>query len=175
MTFVQVDKNIKAFKDPMKTIERHAYKNKKIFRTRRLTFNPYVYSEYSMCLVMGLIKRQLTPDLLTPKYRGENLSNPTYGHCYHSTQALYYLMDTDKLIPMSGKDYRDEYHWWLQDGERVYDLTADQYYTVGKLPPYQNGKKGRWYGYQQRPHMRSFDLMVRVLGKDNVTDEKLSS
>ena len=154
----------------MKTVERHRYKDKKIFQTRRLTFNPYVYSEYSMCLVMGLIKRQLTPDLLTPKYREENLTNPTYGHCYHSTQALFYLMNTDKLIPMSGIDYRGDYHWWLQDGERVYDVTADQYYTVGKLPPYHNGKKGKWYGWGQRPHQRSLDLIVRVLGKDNVKD-----
>jgi len=171
---VQVDKNIIALKDPMKTIERHAYKDKKIFKTRRLTFKPYVYSEYSMCLVMGLIKRQLTPDLLTPKYRQENLINPTYGHCYHSTQALYYLMNTDKLVPMSGKDYRDEYHWWLQDGERVYDVTADQYYTVGKLPPYHNGKKSKWYGWGQRPHQRSLDLIVRVIGERLIEDVVLN-
>lgn len=158
----------------MKTITRHRYRDKQIFQTRRLTFNPYVYSEYNMCLVMGLIKHQLTSDLLTPKYRAENLTNPTYGHCYHSIQALYYLMNTDKLIPMSGKDYRDDYHWWLQDEERVYDPTADQYYTVGKLPPYHQGKPSRWYGYQQRPHQRSLDLIVRVLGKDNVKDEKLN-
>jgi hypothetical protein len=71
---------------------------------------------------------------------------------------------------MSGVDYRDDYHWWLQDDERVYDVTGDQYYSVGKLPPYQNGKKSRWYGYQQRPHQRSLDLIVRVLGKNNVMD-----
>jgi hypothetical protein len=156
----------------MKTVERPR-KAKQKSQIRRLTFNPYEYSEYNMCLVMGLIKRQLTPDLLTPKYRAENLSNPTYGHCYHSTQALYYLMDTDKLIPMSGIDYRGDYHWWLQDGERVYDLTADQYYTVGKLPPYHNGKKSIWYGWGKRPHQRSLDLIVRVLGNVNVTDEKV--
>jgi len=154
----------------MKTIERSRSKNNKVFQIRKLTFEPYIYSEYNMCLVMGLIKHQLTPDLLTPKYREENQINPTYGHCYHSTQALYYLMNTDKLIPMSAKDYRDEYHWWLQDGERVYDVTGDQYYSVGKLPPYHNGKKGRWYGYQQRPHQRSLDLMVRVLDERLIED-----
>jgi hypothetical protein len=79
-------------------------------------------------------------------------------------------MNTDKLVPMSGKDYRDEYHWWLQDGENVYDLTAEQYYTVGKLPPYHNGKPSKWYGWGQRPHQRSLDLMIRVLGKDKVMD-----
>lgn len=157
----------------MKIVERHRYKDKTIFQTRRLTFNSYNYSERNLSLVMGLIRRSLTPDLLSKKYKEENKDNPTYGHCYHSTQALFYLMNTDKLIPMCGKDYRDDYHWWLQDGEKIYDVTAEQYYTVGKLPPYHNGKPSKWYGWQQRPHQRSLDLIVRVLGKDNVTDEKL--
>ena len=155
----------------MKTIERHRYKDKQIFQTRRLTFEPYRYSEANMGLVVGLIRRNLTPDLLTPKYCEENKSNPTYGHCYHSTQALFYLMDTDLLVPMRGLDYREDYHWWLQDGEKIYDITAEQYYSVGKLPPYHNGKKSKWYGWGQRPHQRSLDLIIRVLGKDNVTDE----
>ena len=38
-----------------------------------------------------------------------------WNHCYHSTQALYYLMDTDKLVPMKGKR---ETHWWLQDDDK---------------------------------------------------------
>lgn len=158
----------------MKVVERHRYKGGKIFQTRILKFKPFHYSEYNMVLVMGLISKNLTPKLLSTRYREENENNPMYGHCYHATQALYYLMDTNCLIPMSGKDYRDDYHWWLQDGDKIYDVTAGQYYSVGKFPPYENGKRGRWYGYQQRPHQRSLDLMVRVLGKDNVTDEVLT-
>lgn len=158
----------------MKTVERHRYNNKQIFQTRRLTFQPYRYSEANMSLVMGLIKRNLTPDLLTPKYREENKINPMYGHCYHSTQALFYLMDTDLLVPMSGLDYRGDYHWWLQNEDRIYDLTAEQYYCVDKLPPYHNGKKSKWYGWGQRPHQRSLDLMVRVLGDRLVSDETLT-
>jgi len=158
----------------MKTVERPRSKENKVFQIRKITFEPFRYSEHNMCLVMGLIKRNLTPDLLTPKYRPENQTNPTYGHCYHSTQALFYLMNTDRLVPMSGKDYRGEYHWWLQDGENIYDLTAEQYYSVGKIPPYHNGKKSKWYGWGQRPHQRSLDLMIRVLGKDNVKDELLT-
>lgn len=156
------------------TIERHRYKNKQIFQTRRLIFEPYEYTEKNMCLVMGLIKSHLTPDLLTPKYREENQSNPTYGHCYHSTQALYYLMNTDKLIPMSGIDYREDYHWWLQNENRIYDVTAEQYYSVGKLPPYDQGKKSKWYGWGQRPHQRSLNLMIRVLGERLVEDTLIS-
>lgn len=157
-----------------KIVERHRYKDKKIFQTRRLTFEPYRYSEANMALVMGLIRRNLTPDLLTPKYREENQTNPMYGHCYHSTQALFYLMDTDELTPMAGVDYREDYHWWLQKDELIYDLTAEQYYSVGKLPPYHNGKPTKWYGWKQRPHQRTLDLIIRVLGKENVTDEKLT-
>lgn len=158
----------------MKTVERPRSRDNKVFQIRKITFEPFRYSEHNMCLVMGLIKCNLTSDLLTPKYREENASNPTYGHCYHSTQALFYLMNTDRLVPMSGKDYRGEYHWWLQDGEKIYDLTAEQYYSVGKIPPYHNGKKSKWYGWGQRPHQRSLDLMIRVLGKDKVKDELLT-
>ena len=154
----------------MKTVERPRRKNKKIFELRKLSFEPYKYTEDNMNLVMELIRNNLTPDLLTPKYRPENVSNPMYGHCYHSTQALYYLMDTDLLIPMSGIDYRDDYHWWLQDGDKIYDVTAEQYYSVGQKPPYETGKKDKWYGWGKRPHQRSLNLIVRVLGQENVVD-----
>jgi hypothetical protein len=160
------------FESFMKTVERHRYEGDKIFETRQLTFEPYRYSEANMSLVMGLIRKNLTPDLLTPKYREENKTNPMFGHCYHSTQTLFYLMDTDALVPMCGTDYRNDKHWWLQNGDKIYDLTAEQYYTVGKLPPYHNGKPSKWYGWKQRPHQRSLDLIVRVLG-ERVTDSRL--
>ena len=124
----------------MKNIQRHRYKDKKIFETRTLSFDAYSYFEID--LVIGLIQDNLTPDLLKHKklmYKGD--ANKYYGHCYHSSQALYYLMDCDTLIPMSGEDYRGEKHWWLQDGEKIYDCTAKQYLDKGKLPPYNTGKK----------------------------------
>ena len=158
----------------MKIIERHRYRDKKIFETRKLTFEAYTFNELNMCLVMGLIQKNLTPDLLKHKrlmYKGD--SNKYYGHCYHSSQALYYLMDTDGLVPMSGEDYRGEKHWWLQHGDNIYDCTAEQYYERGKLPPYHNGKKSKWYGWKQRPQQISLDLIVRVLGNDNVQDTAL--
>jgi hypothetical protein len=158
----------------MKTVERPRYKDNRVFQVRKLSFDPYRYSENTLSLVMGLIRKNLTPDLLTPKYREENVTNPMFGHCYHSSQALFYLMNTDLLVPMCGKDYRNDYHWWLQDGEKIYDVTAEQYYSVGKLPPYHNGKPTKWYGWKQRPHQRSLDLIVRVLGENKVKDETLT-
>jgi len=156
----------------MKNIQRHRYKDKKIFETRTLSFDAYSYSEID--LVIGLIQDNLTPDLLKQKklmYKGD--ANKYYGHCYHSSQALYYLMDCDTLIPMSGEDYRGEKHWWLQDGQKIYDCTVNQYLDKGKLPPYDIGKKSKWYGWKQRPQQISLDLMVRVLGHNNVQDSTL--
>jgi hypothetical protein len=155
------------------TIERHTYNKKTIIKTRRLTFHSYEYTEKNMCLVMGLVRRNLTSDLLVHKklmYPNDVKTNSCYGHCYHSTQALFYLMNTDELVPMSGEDYRGEKHWWLQNGERIYDVTEGQYYSVGQLPPHQNGKKSKWYGWKQRPQQISLDLMVRVLGDRLIED-----
>ena len=159
------------------TIERHTYNKKTIIKTRRLTFHSYEYTEKNMCLVMGLVRRNLTPDLLVHKklmYSNDVKTNSCYGHCYHSTQALFYLMNTDELVSMSAEDYRGEKHWWLQNGEKIYDATAEQYYSVGQLPPHHNGKKSKWYGWKGRPQQISLDLMVRVLGERLVADEALT-
>ena len=76
-----------------------------------------------------------------------------FGHCYHSSQALYYLIDTDVLQPMSAIDYHDCSHWWDRRYElqKIYDITSIKYYHVGQIPPYDVGKKKKWYGWKQRP------------------------
>jgi hypothetical protein len=149
----------------MKVVNRHRYAGDEIFETRSLSFIPFYYSKGSAELLMKEIRTQLTPDLITKKYRKENETNPMYGHCYHSTQALFYLLDTNYLIPRSGIDYRGDTHWWLHDAgsDEIYDTTADQYYSVGQVPPYDVGRKTSWYGWKQRPHQRTLNLMMKVL------------
>lgn len=160
----------------MKIVERHRYKDKKIFETRTLKFEPFLYEDIS--LVMGYIADKLTPDIVSKRYREENSSNPMFGHCYHASQALYYLMDTDVLEQMSAIDYHNEAHWWLRDKitHEIYDITSEQYYSVNQKPPYP-GKKKNWYGWKQRPHQRTLNLMVKVLGsrliEDTVTTPEL--
>ena len=159
----------------MKTVERHRYNgNKVIFQTRTLTYNPYPMTEIES--VMGSIASNLTPELVTKKYRAENATNSMFGHCYHSSQALFYLMDTNVLEQRTAIDYHDEAHWWLVDNttDKVYDITADQYYYVGQTPPYVDGKKKPWYGWKQRPHQRTLNLMVRVLG-DRLALDKITN
>jgi hypothetical protein len=85
----------------MKTVERHKYDKNTIIETRRLIFNPYEYTEKNMCLVMGLVRKNLTPELLKGRkklmYPDDIKTNPCYGHCYHASQALFYLMNTDQF------------------------------------------------------------------------------
>jgi hypothetical protein len=158
----------------IKVVERHKYNKNTIIKTRRLTYKPYEYTEKNMCLVMGLVRKNLTADLLGGRkklmYPDDVKTNPCYGHCYHSSQALFYLMNTGQLVPMSAEDYRGEKHWWLQNEEKIYDVTAEQYYCVGKLPPHESGKKDKWYGWKGRPQQISLDLMVRVLGERLMED-----
>lgn len=149
----------------MKKVERHRYDGDQIFETRILEFDPWSLDEIEE--VLTLIQTELTVDLLKSKrlmYPADRGVNRFYGHCYHATQALCFLIDSDELVSYSGEDYRGEKHWWLQHDDTVYDCTAEQYWDVGKDPPYDVGKKTKWYGWKGRPQQVSLDLMVRVLG-----------
>ena len=123
----------------MKIVDRHRYKDNKIIETRRITFEPFPYNERYIGLIMGLIERNLSPDLLKGRkslmYPDDVKTNKWYGHCYHTTQALFYSLDTELLVPMSAEDYRGEKHWWLQNSEngRIYDCTEGQYYFVNQI------------------------------------------
>ncbi len=150
----------------MKTIERHRYDGDNIFETRVLEFEPWSLDDVGE--VLNLIQENLTGDLLKGKrlmYPKDKGINRFYGHCYHATQALCYLIDSDELVSYSGVDYRGEKHWWAQHGEIVYDCTAEQYWSVNQNPPYNVGKKTKWYGWKGRPQQVSMDLCVRVLGQ----------
>ena len=155
----------------MKTVERRRYRDKKAFQIRTLEYEPFPMTEIES--VMKRIASNLEPNMVTKKYREENATNPMFGHCYHSSQALFHLMDTDVLEQRTAVDYHGCSHWWLVDKttEKIYDITADQYYHVGQTPPYAKGVKKPWYGWQQRPHQRTLNLMIKVLGKENVLDK----
>tara|TARA_B100000927_G_scaffold288889_1_gene284389 strand:- start:1339 stop:1821 length:483 start_codon:yes stop_codon:yes gene_type:complete len=150
----------------MKIVERNRYNDEgQVFQKRVLTFEPYSFDQIES--VIKKIQENLSGDLLKGKrlkYANDVKLYQYYGHCYHSSQALFFMMDTDKLIPMSAVDWRGEKHWWLQCEDKIYDVTEDQYYSRSKTPPHTSGKKSVWYGWKQRPQQITLDLMVRVLG-----------
>jgi len=87
------------------------------------------------------VQSQLTPDLLKPEYRAINETNPMYGHCYVASEVIYHLFEPGVLQPYYGKDDEGVTHWWLVDEKRNIrvDATCDQYYSIGKEPPYDKG------------------------------------
>ena len=159
----------------MTKLDRHCYDKIDnewvIVKTYTLEFQRIPYNIASILECSRRLRQVLTPDLLTKKYRLENETNPMYGHCYHTTQAMYYLLDTDTLDPMRGRDWRGDDHWWLRDRENgfIVDMTADQYYSIDKEPPYDKGKVSSWYGWKQRPHKRTLDLITRLQVDSQIT------
>ena len=126
-----------------------------------LEYKQYNYPE-DFELISNLIRDNLTIKMCPPRYREENLVNPLFGHCYHATQAMYYFFEDANLKTMSAPCEFAQQHWWLQDGDKIIDITCDQYLSVGKKPPYDKGKESKWYGWKNRPHRKSQDLMKAV-------------
>ena len=95
-------------------------------------------------LLMAKIQKCLTPDLLKKEYRDDNSDNPMFGHCYVASEALYHtLNDKYGYSASCGKDDEGIVHWWVVNnltGE-IYDTTRDQYFSKGKIPPYDRGRK----------------------------------
>ena len=153
-------------------LARHRYKKVngkyEIFETTLLTYQKFDYIMVDD--VMASIKSQLDADMLRPKYRQEAKTNLLRGHCYHSCQALFYLMDK-KLDVMRAPDAFDDWHWWLQDGKKRLDITAEQYYNVGEVPPYEDGKKAQWTGFRGRPQRNTLRIMRGVLGHGNYVEK----
>ena len=159
----------------MATIKRHRYKKENnkwvIFETTILHYNKIPYNKETILKYKEKIISILTPEFLSKKYKEENKKNPMYGHCYHTTQAMYYLFDTNTLEPFTAIDYRGEEHWWLKDKNNnlIIDFTAEQYFNVNEKPPYDNGKIGKWYGWRNRPHKRTLKLIMKLQPESRLT------
>lgn len=121
--------------------------------------------------LMDLIKSVLTIELLREKYKGKNLKNPLYGHCYVASEVLYYLIRSQSFDdhfweykPCRGKDFDNITHWWLQDNEgKILDPTSEQYASQGKVPPYHNGRRSPFL--TSTPSKRALIVIERVKKK----------
>ena len=47
-------------------------------------------------------------------------------------------------------------------------MTSDQYYSIGKTPPHEDGKISKWYGWKQRPHGRTLKLIKKMQPLANI-------
>lgn len=110
------------------------------------------------------IKSNLSPDLLKPEYKMFNKYNPTFGHCYVASEALFHLAG-GKASGLSIKRARDASnisHWWLESEEgQIFDPTSEQYEHFGTKPPYDSGVSTGFL--TKTPSKRAQVLMDRCL------------
>ena len=169
MTLISSVEHSKYIKVPIGEDE----KSKPIYRYIRwaawiLEYEQYKYPD-DLDMVLKLIANNLELKFCPPRYRELNMGNPLFGHCYHATQALYFFFKDANLKTMSAKCQSPaEQHWWLQDGDKIIDITAGQYDALDFDPPYGKGKETKWYGWKNRPHRKSQDLMKLVQPSANL-------
>ena len=139
-----------------------APKQYEVWKSVILEYEQYSYPD-DLNMVVKSIQDNLELKFCPTKFRESNLGNPMFGHCYHSNQALYYFFKDANLKAMSAPCEVAGSHWWCEDvNGNIIDVTKDQYYSVGKKPPYDKGKETKWYGWKNRPHRKTQDLMKLV-------------
>jgi len=121
----------------------------------------FEYNEANVKLACDLIMKNLTPDLLPKKWVERNRTNPMFGHCHTASACLQRLFGTQNIKLYRSLDEEGIWHWWAitKEGKKI-DLTADQYYSQGRAPPYVNGAKASMLGFDYRK--RVYKLMELI-------------
>ena len=119
------------------------------------------YDKENLELVSKIIVDNLTPDLLPKKWRKRNSINIMFGHCHTASACLQKIFGTKNIKLYRAKDDEEIWHWWCVDiDDNRIDLTVEQYHTVNRVPPYDQGEKASMlgWGYKKRVH----ELLERV-------------
>ena len=69
------------------------------------------YTPGNLELISGLIKQNLTDDLLPKKWVLRNMANPMFGHCHNSAGCLYKIFGHEAMHMFRGLD--DEFPLWI--------------------------------------------------------------
>ena len=106
------------------------------------------YNEENLEMVSKVIIDNLTLDLIPRRWIKQNEKNPLFGHCHHATGCLQRIFTPEEIKTYRGLDHNRIYHWWAVDNTgKIIDITADQYYSLGKKPPYRNGSRYSLLGW----------------------------
>jgi hypothetical protein len=128
------------------------------------------YNEENLKKVSEIIKRNLTPDLLPKKWVERNASNPTFGHCHNSAGCLQKVFGSKNIKMYRALDNEGIYHWWAVDiTGKLIDLTAEQYTSTGRQPPYATsvGEKSSILGFEYRKRVqRLYEIVLAELEKE---------
>jgi len=119
------------------------------------------YNDSNLKLVIQSIEKNLTPDLLPKKWIERNSTNPMFGHCHTASACLQKVFGTKNIKLWRGLDDEGIWHWWAVDlNNKLIDITADQYTSRDRVPPYDNGQKSSMLGFDYR--IRTLTLLGRV-------------
>lgn len=121
----------------------------------------FEYNNTNLNLACDVIVKNLTPDLLPKKWIERNSTNPMFGHCHTASACLQRLFGTKNIRLYRAEDDEGIWHWWVvtKEGSRI-DLTADQYYSQGRVPPYENGTKASMLGFDYRKRVYKLRELV---------------
>jgi len=114
------------------------------------------------------IKNSLSSDLLPKKWIERNKTNPMFGHCHTASGCLQKVFGTKNIKLYRALDDEDIWHWWVVDvNGQLIDLTADQYYSQGRNPPYDDGTKASILGFDYRKRvLRLLEKVTKELSEN---------
>lgn len=119
-------------------------------------------NEKNLSIVIEVIKENLDDSLLTSYWRKKNQdNNPMAGYCYYASAVLQKVFP--ELEIWRAQDDLEEYHWFNKWDDRVIDITEDQYYCKGRIPPHDVGQKKRQLG--GRHGAKANKLLEKIGGK----------
>lgn len=121
----------------------------------------FEYNGNNLDKACQIIANHLTSDLLPKKWVERNSKNPMFGHCHTASACLQRLFGTKNIKLYRALDDEGIWHWWVVtiEGKRI-DITADQYYSEGRTPPYERGTKASMLGFEYRK--RTYRLLEVV-------------
>ena len=120
------------------------------------------YNELNLSLVISIIKRNLTPDLLPKKWILRNETNPMFGHCHTSSACLQKVFGSKNIKLYRSLDDEGIWHWWAVDcNNKLIDITEEQYTSRGREAPHSSGTKAYSLGFKYRK--RVVELYKRVV------------
>jgi len=126
------------------------------------------YDKKNLKLVSDIIIRNLSPDLLPKKWVERNSNNPMFGHCHTASGCLQKVFGTKNIKLYRALDDEQIWHWWVVDvnGDLI-DLTAEQYYSQGRNPPYNDGTKASILGFDYRKRvLRLLEKVTKELSEN---------
>jgi hypothetical protein len=122
----------------------------------------FEYNGNNLDKACQIIANHLSSDLLPKKWIERNSTNPMFGHCHTASACLQRLFGTKNIKLYRALDNEGIWHWWAvtKEGKRI-DITADQYYSTGRTPPYEAGEKASMLGFEYRKRVYKLLDIVR--------------